>query len=249
VHFPINIHLGSAIIPVHFVCEALAYTLGYRYYTYLRRHRHDPIDDNQRILIFIGAAVGAFVGSHVLGVLENPDRSGQMSVAYFMGNTTIIGGLLGGLIGVELMKKRIGVMVSSGDLMVYPIALSMIIGRAGCFLAGLTDGTYGIPTSLPWAVNFGDGIPRHPTNLYEMLFWLILWIGLTTFEKRYRYTDGARFKIMMTAYLLFRFFIEFIKPAYFFNFGLSVLQLASIAGLLYYYKVIIYPSKLINTHA
>ncbi len=247
--FPVNIHLGHTVIPVHLVCEVLAYAIGYRYYNYLRRHRHDPINDNQRMLIFIGAAAGAFLGSHLLGVLEDPAKLSQMSVAYFMGNTTIIGGLLGGLIGVELIKKRIGVYTSSGDLMVYPIILSMMIGRMGCFLAGLTDGTYGVPSNLPWAIDMGDGVPRHPTNLYEMLFWLGLWLALWKLEKHRELTNGARFKIMMVSYLIFRLMVEFIKPAYFFNFGLSVLQLACLSGLMYYYRVIIYPKELIQRYA
>lgn len=163
-----------------------------------------------------------------------------------MGNKTIVGGMLGGLIGVELVKKRIGVTISSGDLMVYPLILAMIIGRIGCFLAGLEDGTYGIPTNLPWAINFGDGIRRHPTNLYEILFWILLWITLSCWEHYYNFTDGSRFKLFMISYLIFRFLIEFIKPDYFFSFGLSVIQLVCVAGILYYYKVFVYPSKLVK---
>jgi len=166
-----------------------------------------------------------------------------------MANTTIIGGLLGGLVGVEFTKKKIGVTVSSGDLMVYPIIVSMLIGRTGCFLAGLTDGTYGKPSSLPWAINLGDGVPRHPTSLYEMLFWLLLWFALTRLEKTYVLANGARFKLLMVSYLIFRLFIEFIKPAWFFSFGLSVLQLACLAGLAYYYKVFLYPSKNFKVYA
>lgn len=163
-----------------------------------------------------------------------------------MGNKTIVGGFLGGLIGVELTKKKIGITVSSGDLMVYPLILAMIIGRTGCFFAGLEDGTYGIPSNLPWAINFGDGILRHPTNLYEILFWVLLGVALSSYEHYRKFADGSRFKIFMVSYLIFRFFIEFIKPDYFFSFGLSVIQLVCIAGLSYYYKVFVYPSKLVN---
>ncbi|RFZ85476.1 diacylglyceryl transferase [Mucilaginibacter terrenus] len=248
-HFPVNIPLGHSFVPVHFVCETLAYFLGYRYYAYLRRHTHDSIDDNKRMLIFIGAAFGAFLGSHLVGVLENPEALSKMNLIYFMGNKTIVGGMLGGLIGVELVKKRIGVTVSSGDLMVYPLILAMIIGRTGCFFAGLEDGTYGVASSLPWAINFGDGIRRHPTNLYEILFWLLMWVSLQLLERRYTLANGARFKLFMAGYLLFRLGIEFIKPAFFFSFGLSVIQLVCIAGILYYYKVFIYPSKLVTKHA
>ena len=242
--FPVNIPLGKSTVPVHFICETLAYFIGYRYYVYLRKHSNDQISSNDRLIIFIGAAAGAFLGSHSVGIFENPPMLTHFSLIYFMGNKTIVGGMLGGLIGVELVKKKIGITVSSGDLIVYPLILAMIIGRTGCFLAGLEDGTYGIPSNLPWAINFGDGIRRHPTNLYEILFWMLLWIALYSYEHYRRFTNGSRFKIFMVSYLIFRLLIEFIKPDYFFSFGLSVIQLVCIAGLLYYYKVFLYPSKL-----
>lgn len=157
--------------------------------------------------------------------------------------------MLGGLIGVELTKKRLGVTMSSGDLMVYPLILAMVIGRTGCFLAGLEDGTYGIASNLPWAIDFGDGIHRHPTNLYEIVFWLMLWIALKLIEQSRHFADGARFKVFMVSYLVFRLLVEFIKPDYFFSFGLSVIQLVSIAGILYYYKVFLSPKKLFVNHA
>lgn len=248
-HFPVNIPLGKSSIPVHFLCETLAYFLGYRYYAWLRRNTHDLISTENRLIIFIGAAFGAFVGSHVVGVLENPPMLIKFSLIYFMGNKTIVGGMLGGLIGVELTKKKIGVSVSSGDLMVYPLILAMIIGRTGCFLAGLADGTYGVASNLPWAINFGDGIRRHPTNLYEIIFWILLWVILRAIEKHWQFTDGAKFKVFMLSYLLFRFLDEFIKPDYFFSFGLSGIQLVCLAGILYYYKVFLHPSKLIKTDA
>jgi phosphatidylglycerol---prolipoprotein diacylglyceryl transferase len=248
-HFPVNIPIGQASIPIHFICETLAYFLGYRYYAYLRRHSTDAISDQNRLLIFIGAAAGAFLGSHLVGIFENPPQLKHFSLFYFMGNKTILGGFMGGLIGVELTKKRLGVTHSSGDLMVYPLILAMIIGRVGCFLAGLEDGTYGIATNLPWGINFGDGIQRHPTNLYEIVFWIVLWLTLKAIDSKYTLADGARFKLFMAAYLLFRFSIEFIKPDYFFSFGLGTIQLVSLAGIAYYYKVFVYPKKLVKAYA
>lgn len=166
-----------------------------------------------------------------------------------MGNKTIVGGFIGGLIGVEFTKKQIGVTASSGDMMVYPLILAMIIGRVGCFLTGLEDGTFGIPSKLPWAINFGDGIRRHPTNLYEIAFWLCLWLLLYFIENKFVLANGARFKILMVCYLLFRFIIEFIKPDYFFNFGLGVIQLVCLGGIVYYYKVFLHPKNLIESYA
>src|SRR5581483_2391058 len=85
-----------------------------------------------------------------------------------------VGALAFGLLFVELLKKYIGVSQSTGDLYAIPLCLGIAIGRIGCFLTGLSDNTYGKRTSLPWAVDFGDGVPRHPTQLYETLFLLAL---------------------------------------------------------------------------
>jgi prolipoprotein diacylglyceryltransferase len=94
--------------------------------------------------------------------------------AYLIGGKTIVGALAGGLISVELIKRYIGLHQSTGDLYAIPLALGIAIGRIGCFLTGLSDNTYGTPTTLPWAINFGDNTPRHPTQLYEIAFLLAL---------------------------------------------------------------------------
>ncbi len=91
-----------------------------------------------------------------------------------MGGKTIVGALVFGLIAVELFKRYIGLHQSTGDLYAIPLALGIAIGRIGCFLTGLSDNTFGTPTNLPWAIDFGDGIPRHPTQLYEIAFLLLL---------------------------------------------------------------------------
>ena len=125
----------------------------------------------------IAAAVaGAALGSKLLFWFEDPELAWHNlhNIAYLMGGKTIVGALVFGLISVELIKRYIGVRQSTGDLYAIPLALGIAIGRIGCFLTGLSDNTYGTPTSLPWAVNFGDGIPRHPTQLYEIVFLLAL---------------------------------------------------------------------------
>jgi prolipoprotein diacylglyceryltransferase len=234
-HFPVEFTIGSAHFPAHLIFEMLAYTLGYRLYVWLRKRAADPISDENRWWIFIGAAAGALFGSHVLGVLERPEELTHFSLPYFLANKTVLGGFLGGLFGVELTKKLLGVSVSSGDLMTYPIMLGLAIGRIGCHLAGLTDGTHGLPANLPWSVDFGDGIPRHPVNLYEILVLGLLAGVIYSLEKRDGgLQDGDRFKIFMIGYLLWRFFAEWLKPVCFLSIGLTTIQLAALGGLLYY---------------
>ena len=233
-------------IHLHLIFEILAYSIGYRYYVFIRNKTTDLINDEGRLWIFIGAAAGAFLGSHILGILENPFRLNQLNLVYFMGNKTIVGGLLGGLIGVEITKKIIGINSSSGDLMTFPIILALSIGRLGCFSEGLEDGTFGIPTALPWGINFGDGLYRHPTQLYEIFFLIMLGISIYLLEKRVFLTNGSRFKVFMVSYLAFRLLIEFIKPNKFYSFGLCSIQIACIFGLIYYWKVLLMPQKMIQ---
>jgi len=126
--------------------------------------------------VLAAAIAGAALGSKVLFWLENPQltRQNPSNLAYLMGGKTIVGALVFGLIAVELMKRYIGLRQSTGDLYAIPLALGIAIGRIGCFLTGLSDNTYGTPSTLPWAINFGDGIPRHPTQLYEIVVLLAL---------------------------------------------------------------------------
>lgn len=238
-HYPLELHLGAGRIPAHLLFEMLAYTIGYQLYVRQRARSHDLISDENRMWIFLGAAAGALVGSHLLGILENPAYLAQLDWRIWLGNKTIVGGLLGGLIGVEFTKKIIGVNTSSGDLMTYPLILGLAVGRVGCHFAGLTDGTHGNPSGLPWAIDFGDGVPRHPVSLYEVVYLAALAAFIFLQEKKRSLSNGLRFQIFMVGYLLWRFAVEFIKPVWVWPaVGLSTIQLAVVAGLFYYRNVI-----------
>lgn len=164
-----------------------------------------------------------------------------------------MGALIFGLIFVELMKRYTGLRQSTGDLYAIPLAMGIAIGRIGCFLTGLSDNTYGTPSSLPWAINFGDGIARHPTQLYEIVFLILLipfLYRVTLSEARdspnvaaksadtcvnySRFLPGDVFKLFMVAYLSFRFLSDFIKPYPRLLFGLGGIQWACLLTLLYY---------------
>ena len=105
------------------------------------------------------------------------------------------------------------------------------------FLTGLSDKTYGIATNLPWGIDFGDGIIRHPTQLYEIIFLIILAIFLR-FRSRYNYQQGDLFQFYLISYLSFRFLIDFIKPDFHAFFGLSAIQTACLIAILYYRRTI-----------
>lgn len=248
--FPIIFRWGYLAVNAHFVFELLAFFIGFRYFLWLRKSAGDHLPSNSRLTAFLGAAAGAFLGSRLLGALEDPHLffHPQGNWLYYFQSKTIIGALLGGLAGVEIAKKMVGETRSSGDLFTFPLILGMILGRIGCFSMGVAEPTFGIASSLPWAMDLGDGIPRHPTALYEILFLSFLWLLLLQLRKKMNLQEGALFKIFMVAYLIYRFAVAFIQPVDTWLAGIGTLQLACLLGLAYYYKVLISPRSLLQGH-
>lgn len=237
--FPLVFELGAFRVPAHLVFETLAYTIGFAVYRHMRNRRGDPIDDSTRWTVIAAAAVGAAIGSKVLFWLEEPGLTlawVRTDPAMLMGGKTIVGGLLGGTIAVELAKRVAGERRSTGDLFVIPLCIGIAVGRIGCFVSGLADHTYGTPTSLPWAVDFGDGIPRHPTQIYEIVSVLVLAVVLQKLSRR-PLANGDLFKIFMLAYLAFRVAVDAAKPAELFA-GLSSIQWAAVIAIACYARYV-----------
>jgi phosphatidylglycerol---prolipoprotein diacylglyceryl transferase len=217
----------------HFVFETLAYVVGFRVYLWLRRREGDHVANHPRWSVIAAAAAGGAIGSKLLYLCEDPAATfaHRHDLALLLAGKSIVGGLLGGLIAVELTKWIIGVRRSTGDLFALPLAVGIAIGRIGCFLTGLPDQTHGTPTTLPWAWDYGDGVPRHPTQIYE-IGWLA---GMAWVLAHGRgWPEGDRFKFFMVGYLAFRLAVDFIKPGVPLVLGLTAIQLAALGGLVYY---------------
>jgi len=98
-----------------------------------------------------------------------------------------------------------------GDFVVPLIPLGLAAGRLGNFINGEL---WGRPSDLPWAMVFpqtGDGIARHPSQLYEMglegfaLFALVWW-----FARKPR-PAGQVSAVFLMGYGVFRFLVEFSR--------------------------------------
>jgi prolipoprotein diacylglyceryltransferase len=234
---PLSLHLPpewhGAPLPVHPVLEALAYFAGYRYFKWRSRTESDPLPFAQRLAVILAAGLGALLGSKLPGVWTWYAQSqGGFSPADPLGplqGKTLVGGILFAWLAVEAAKRALGIRATTGDAFIFPLCLAIIIGRLGCFLAGVADGTQGLPTSLPWGIDYGDGIPRHPAPLYEMAFLSLFWLGLARVQSRL--ADGGRFKAFIAAYFGFRFLIDFLKADPDVALGLSSVQWTALAGL------------------
>lgn len=232
--FPVYLKFGPLQIHPHFIFESAAYIVGFRLYLAQRRKLGDFLVDDSRWWVIAAAAAGAVVGSKLLFWLEDPrlTLAHWRDLAFLMGGKTIVGGLIGGLLAVELAKRRLHISRRTGDLFALPLVVGLAIGRVGCFLTGLDDHTYGIHTTLPWGVNFGDG-PRHPTQLYEIVFLFVLGTLLWRLAKQ-PHREGDLFKLFMVAYFGWRLAEDFLKPDVRVLFGMSSIQLACMGMLVYY---------------
>jgi len=147
---------------------------------------------------------------------------------------SIEGAILGGIIAVELYKRSARIVGRTGARFALPLATGVAIGRIGCFLAGLDDFTYGTPTALPWGHDFGDGVLRHPVQLYEsasMAAFAIFYIANVRRGDRFVIENG--FYLAAGCYALQRFAWEFLKPYGALIGPLTLFHVVSIAILLY----------------
>lgn len=191
---------------LHSLFEGLAWIAGIAVGWWARRYiavpplRRYPV---YLLLLWLGAATGAYALGDLNLYLAGAQGTGR----------SILGAIVGGIVVAEIYKAIFGIKGSTGAVFVLPLSVAIAIGRIGCFLAGLDDYTYGTPTSLPWGVDFGDGIHRHPVQLYESLAmagFAIFFLWLLRRRPRIAAADG--FYHFAGFYGAQRFAWEFLKP-------------------------------------
>lgn len=164
----------------------------------------------KRFLVALAAFVGGSLGSKIPFLGEPWLADGK----------TILSGLIVGYLAVEAVKWAYDIRAKTGDSFALPLAVAIAVGRLGCYFNGCC---YGVPTALPWGVDFGDGVLRHPTQIYETLFHLTMAAVLCWIIAR-----GAlrlqRLKLYLIAYCCYRFASEFIRPEPPGLFGLTFYQ-------------------------
>src|SRR5512143_3021870 len=95
---------------IHFIFEALAISLGFRWYLVLRRRDANLHGQEQcRFMLLVGCLLGAAIGNKALFWIEFPQLfvTAGHGLGLLLGGQSIVGGLLGGLIGIELAKRLI----------------------------------------------------------------------------------------------------------------------------------------------
>ena len=203
------------------------------------------------------------------GIINLDSSQLSLGIQNFGAGLVFLGGLIGGLLMVTLFIRKKGLdWLKMADIIAPLIALGHGIGRIGCLLVG---DDYGVPTNLPWGIAFPDGAPPstayyiekagysfpdsispstvcavHPTQIYEMLLYFMIFIFLRKMLKK-KHFDGEVFVNYLFLGGLSRFLVEFLRlnPKYYMNLSgaqyISIIMiLISIAWHYYYRKNILH---------
>jgi len=165
------------------------------------------------ISAIIGARLYYIAFTDVSQIWLNP-----LSVfAIWQGGLAIHGAILSGIMVAAFYTWRQNISFAKfADTLAPSLILGQAIGRIGCFFNG--DG-HGFPTNLPWGVVYAPespagqmfpGQPLHPTQLYEMMLNLIIFMVLWKKRKNIK-TDGSLFILYVIFYSAARIFVEHFR--------------------------------------
>jgi len=209
---------------IHLIFDLLAYAVGTLLALKVFKSRTQLIEnENIRYAYYTTVIVGAFFGAFIVGSL-NTYISVESNGSFILGKS-ILGAIIGGIVAVELFKKIMHIKGSTGAYFVPSLAIGIAIGRVGCFLSGLDDYTYGIATNAFLGYDFGDGIARHPVQLYESatMGLFSIYVVYIYFKNR-NYFEKHIFYQFILLYATQRFVWEFLKPYETIALGLNVFQ-------------------------
>lgn len=179
------------------------------------RARRFGLDADQVLDVALSCLVGALVMARVVEVIEDwPQYAGRYWQIFNLraGGLSWHGGVLGGFMGLMFYARRAGVhWLLLTDLMLPGVVVGHILGRVGCFLNGCC---LGVPCSLPWGVVFKDAVetqpmvPRHPTQIYEVILESLALLLVLAWERKVR-ARGSLFCVYLCLYAVERFVLEF----------------------------------------
>ncbi|MEO7453451.1 MAG: prolipoprotein diacylglyceryl transferase family protein [Fimbriimonadales bacterium] len=174
------------------------------------------------VAALVGGLIGAKLTELIFGSGPSLFESPWLLFNPATGGRTIIGGIIAGWIAVEIVKWRLGIRRSTGDMFALALPAGEAIGRIGCFIGGCC---FGIETSVPWAV-WQHGEYRHPTQLYlasaAALTFVCVW------RLRSRLPEGALFAVYLALFGSYRLVIEFFRAREIVFGGLSTAQWVSV---------------------
>ena len=166
---------------------------------------------------------------------------------------TIYGAVLGAALGIWIYSKfskfQFGYLA---DLLAPGIILAQAIGRVGCTINGCC---YGIETSLPWGFVYTHpdsfaplGVAVHPTQVYELIFCLIIFVVLLKLRGRFK-PDGSLFMVYLGLYSLWRVGFDFLREGAPFLFDLHQAQVVALIVLAITVPMLAYKTRWVKAES
>jgi phosphatidylglycerol:prolipoprotein diacylglycerol transferase len=217
--FPILFQLGGLTVHSYGLFTAAGFLLGIGLAVKGARQKGIPIEKILDLSFYI--ILSAIIGARLLYVLINYQHYLKHPLDFFKvweGGLVFYGGLiLSFLTGLWFIRRQKLPFWETADLMAPSIAIGQVFGRLGCFAAGCC---FGKTTNLPWGVIFTHpdslaptGIALHPTQLYEALTALIIFVFLWFLKDRPGFS-GRVLLFYLFLYGLGRWGLEFFRGDY-----------------------------------
>ena len=171
--------------------------------------------------LFIWVILGALLGARLYYVAFSGLPEFQKNIfsifAFWQGGLAIHGAIVGGLLVCFIYSHRNKIpFLKLTDALAPSLILGQAIGRIGCFFNG---DAFGTPTKLPWGLIYSPESPAgqmypnqplHPTQLYEMIFNLIIFTVLWKLRKSVK-VDGYLTSLYVILYSFIRIFVEYFR--------------------------------------
>jgi phosphatidylglycerol:prolipoprotein diacylglycerol transferase len=219
---------------------ALAFFAGL--WTATRRARRVNVAGDVIADVTLWLMAGGIIGARIAYVTTywKQEFADQPLKEIFMvqhGGLVYYGGLIGATVAgfIYVLWKKLPAW-KIADILAPSIALGSVFGRTGCLLNGCC---YGYACDLPWAIHFPaehetHGVAVHPTEIYDALLNLVLYLALAWLFRRKKF-DGQIFAAYLMGYAVFRSIAEHFRgdyPADHIHAGLTSAQVLSI-GILF----------------
>jgi phosphatidylglycerol:prolipoprotein diacylglycerol transferase len=238
---PIFFQIGPLTLRWYGLMIAIACIVGLRIAKI--EAKRNRIEEDKIDSFFLLAVVFAVIGARFYYIAftqpvlfwENP-----LSVlAIWEGGLAIHGAILGGLLTTIFYTWRHKIFFwKFADTLAPSLAIGQAIGRIGCFLNG---DAHGYPTNMPWGMVYSPDSPAgrmfpgqtlHPTQLYEMVFNLIIFWILWTIRNKVK-TRGNLFLVYVILYSGGRIIVEHFRADKLTYFGnISAAQSIGVLGIL-----------------
>lgn len=221
---PIAFYFGNHAIRWYGVMMALGFFAGL--WTATRRARRANVSGDVIADATMWLLAGSILGARTVYVTtywkqEFAGHGISEIFAVWNGGLVYYGGLMGATVAgfLYLTWKKLPVW-KIADILAPSIALGSVFGRIGCLMNGCC---YGRACSLPWAVTYPAGhethpfdqpaIAVHPTQIYDALLNLFLYLALAWLFRRKRF-DGQIFALYLIGYAVFRSIAEIFRGDY-----------------------------------